>query len=199
MRTPTYKDIRRAVLDQGYLWFRGEMDLNIIGLRSPDLSGDKFNDTICIAYVDMFGNDLVKSFPATTDPGIHYLTQPINPAGAAILALGQHRGIWNIGRHKGHPALVQVKPCRVIRDNNKDSYLDYDVKHAEEGMYGINLHSVDPHPYQLEVGRWSAGCQVLPVKADKDYILALVELQKLFIGTSSVSYTLLLESDLFHK
>ena len=195
MITPSYKKVMNAVMGKGYAWFRKPMDLNIIGLRNPTPTGGKFDDTICVAYVDMLANDIIKHFPATTDPGIHYLTTPINPSGAAILALGQHRGIWNIGKHKGYDALIQVRPCTVVRDNNRDAFRDYDAKNTEYGMFGINLHSVDPHEYQTTIGRWSAGCQVLPVKADKDHIYSLVRLQRMFIGTSSVSYTIILDSD----
>jgi hypothetical protein len=195
MITPSYKRVMAAVTSRGYLWFRGAMDLNIIGLRNPEPSGDKFDDTICVAYVDVLGNDIIRHFPATTDPGMHYAKNPINPSGLAILALGQHRGIWTIGKHRGSPALVQIGRCKVIRDNNRDSYRDYDAEKSETGIYGINLHSVDPYDYQTTIGRWSAGCQVLPMKMDKDYIINMVRLQGKVIGTTTVSYTLLLESD----
>ena len=62
-----------------------------------------------------------KIYPITTDPGFKSRTNPMNNSGCAILAPNQYRGCWTFGYHKGrYEALVQTKPVKVYRDNNKE-------------------------------------------------------------------------------
>jgi hypothetical protein len=180
-----------------YKWWGGTYDLNVVGIRCPNRTADSFDDTIVAAYVDAHGNNRLTSFPITTDPGLNYLTKPINAKGCAILAPGQYLGMWRLGKHQGkYPALVQVKPCKVFRDINRDSKLDFEPHTLETGLFGINLHYVTANTIVQSIGNGSAGCQVHPVKEDNDYILSLVNLQMRYIKTDAVSYTLLLESEL---
>ena len=195
MITATYSEVESVVVRLKHKFFTGRMDLNLIGIRLPNPSNDGFDDTLAVAYVDELKNKRVDFFPITTEPGLKYLTNPINVKGTAILVPGQYRGMWTLGKHKGHDALVQVNPCTVSRDNNKNIIRDYASAVKETGLFGINLHSVDPLEFQTIVGAWSAGCQVLPIKADKASILSLVRRQLASIGTASVSYTLVMESD----
>lgn len=196
MITLSYNDLKTIQKAMSYAWFDGRMDLNVIGIRRADPKTDSYDDTLFVAFRDILHHPTVYSFPITTEPGISTLKNPQNPQGTAILMPGQYRGLWNIGSHKGCPALVQVKPCTVIRDHNRDDIRDYDSPRKETGIFGINLHSVDPLDYQTVVGNWSAGCQVIPIRMYKDFILDLVKMQGKVIGSTSISYTLLMEAAL---
>lgn len=104
------------------------------------------------AIVRMIGDKQLDIYDASTDPGKFYINHPMNPAGCAKL----QPGLWwyEIGMHlNAYPALVQAKPFCVDR-------LDiHGVKvGSESGFFGINLHSGGAEP---QVGRWSAGCQII--------------------------------------
>ena len=98
---------------------------------------------------------------ATIRPGQVYMDNPMNAAGCALLAYGQHRDGWCIGTHGysyPHDALVQcdnIKVHRVI-----DGSFSRASKPVNAGAdCGINHHSTCPG-YDGIVGNWSAGCCV---------------------------------------
>lgn len=195
MITISVAEVKAIMKAKKFVLFDGRMDLNAIGIRK-ETQGDSYDDTLCLIYKDLLHNQVIHLFPITTKPGKLYLSNPINKAGTAILAPGQYRKLWKLGKHKGHDALVQVNPCTVIRDNNRDVTRDFDAAKRETGLFGINLHSVDPLEYQTVISNWSAGCQVMPIKYDKDYLIDLVRMQLKVLKSPYVSYTLIEEKDL---
>jgi len=169
-------------------------NLNIVGVRSKNRQAGKFDDKLYIFW-KYKGQWTIRCFPITTDPGRYYLNNPLSPTGTAILKPGQYRGIWAIGLHRGkYKALVQVKPVTVIRDYNKDNILDFDSKREETGLFGINLHRALREAITVDVGKFSAGCQVTANSKDFDEIMDLAEKAAAIYG-NSFSYTLLEESD----
>ena len=194
MISPGYDFLAGVLAARGLVFFTDPYDLNLIGIRSNTRTPDRFDDTFVVVYRDADGNRRSVAIPITTDPGLSGLVNPSNPKGTAILAPGQWRGMWNIGMHRGkYRALVQVSPVTVLRDANRDSTLDWDGK-PDTGLFGINFHYADPNNIRKYIGPYSLGCQVCPVKADHDYVMALVALQGKYLGSTKVSYTLLLES-----
>ena len=190
-------DFSKILIDKGYVYFnKGKYNLNIIGVRK---SGDKvtnnFDDFIVVEYIDMYGIKTREVFAATTDPGLSSIINPISSKGCAILVPGQYRSCWKLGYHKGkYEAIVQYKPVKVYRDNNKDKVYDFDSKTIEEGIFGINIHKAGDN--STIVNGWSAGCQVLAKRKDFDKLMKLAHYQisqgygKLF------TYTLINEEDL---
>ncbi|MFB2938390.1 hypothetical protein ACE1B6_24345 [Aerosakkonemataceae cyanobacterium BLCC-F154] len=96
---------------------------------------------------------------ATSEPGAFYTNRPLNPNGAARIALMQHKDAWALGDHKGQPALVQVGNLKIHRDLNQDGLRIGDPIFTGDG-YGINQHSTSPSFSNNSVGKWSAGCLV---------------------------------------
>ncbi len=143
--------------------------LLLIGIRRIG-HVDAFNDTFILYSpydgIYWYTNEF------TTDPGLEYLKNPINPKGTAILMEGVHRDIWSIGLHNGkYKALVQTGMCCVYRDANKDDILDMNANTRDCGYFGINLH----HAYNsYRVGKNSAGCQVFRRAEDLNYLLGLL-------------------------
>jgi len=137
-------------------------------------------------------------YSITTDPGKYWLENPINPKGTAILVPGQYLGTWKLGKHQGkYEALVQRKPVKVWRDNNKDSVIDYPYAHAQvsEGYFGINIHRSNPYDKSYVVDRWSAGCQVFQAIDDYKEFMDLCKSSSDLYG-NSFSYTLVTEEEL---
>lgn len=167
--------------------------VNIFGIRSHNTKPNAFDDIIGIAYIDSYGFEKCRTYKATTDPGLYYLLHPMNVNGTAILDLGFHKDIWNIGFHKGKRALVQVRPCTVIRDRNQDAVLDFLSENKQTGMYGINLHGANIGRETKIVDKWSAGCQVMADERELKQMLSICDNQVACCGILPFSYALFMD------
>lgn len=183
MRSKGYKVFENA---DGY-------DLNLFGIRTNDASANTFNDWVGVMY-RAGGPWNLFAFPATTDPGLYWRENPMNVKGAAILKPGQYRGSHRIGQHKGYVALQQKGPVTVYRDADRNAKLDVDESTTDEGMFGINIHRASIQRASMQVGRWSAGCQVLQDALHFDFLMAMARNSASIYG-NSFTYTLLAQSD----
>jgi len=188
----TYELLKQAVESKGYKFFEGEMNINLIGVRSSNVVTNEFDDTLLVAF-ELNGQKIVLTFKDfTTDPGFYYLKQKfLNPKGCAILKPGQYPGMWTIGKHRGkYPALVQVGKCTVYRDRDGDNQIDTDTE--QSGLFGINMH----HGYDAEdINKYSAGCQVHSHDEQLNVIIALCEMSAVKWG-DAFTYTLLEKADI---
>ena len=190
-------DFSKILVNKGYAYFtNGKYNLNIIGVRrAGNKVTNQFDDYIVVEYVDMYGIKTRDVFPATTDPGLTSMTKPMSTKGCAILVPGQYRSSWMIGYHKGkYEALVQCKPLKVYRDNDKDNVYDLNPKTIEEGNFGINIHKSGDD--STIVNGWSAGCQVLKRKVNFDKLMKLAHYQFSQGMGARYTYTLINEEDL---
>ena len=190
-------DFSKILVDKDYVYFnKGKYNLNIIGVRRADTKvTNQFDDYIVVEYIDMYGIKTREVFAATTDPGLSSITNPISSKGCAILAPCQYRSCWKLGYHKGkYEAIVQYKPVKVYRDNNKDKVYDFDSKTIEEGIFGINIHKAGDN--STIVNGWSAGCQVLARRKDFDKLMKLAHYQISQGHGKLFTYTLINEEDL---
>ena len=190
-------DFSKILVDKDYVYFnKGKYNLNIIGVRRADTKvTNQFDDYIVVEYIDMYGIKTREVFAATTDPGLSSIINPISSKGCAILAPGQYRSCWKLGYHKGkYEAIVQYKPVKVYRDNNKDKVYDFDSKTIEEGIFGINIHKAGDN--STIVNGWSAGCQVLARRKDFDKLMKLAHYQISQGHGKLFTYTLINEEDL---
>ena len=196
MKSFTLNQILAAMNRLGYQVFEADTaphNLNLVGIRSATKVPNLFNDQLWVFWHDK-GNWVPKGFPLTTDPGLYWLEHPENINGTAIVKPGQYLNIWEIGLHKGqYEALVQVGPCTVIRDYNRDDKLDYNSGREESGVFGINLHHAGDGSQTVD--KWSAGCQVLQNLSDY-YQLREIWRQARNVWGNSFSYTLLREEEI---
>ena len=194
----TYDKIKEIYEEKDYRFFDGVLNINIFGIRC-EIDTNKFDDLIGIAYQVQKGKEIVdvlELFKATTDPGVHYLKNPINKDGCAIVVPGQYLKSHVVGNHKGYTALVQHSSLNIIRDNNEDSLLDMDsgpVESAPAGC-GINIHRSSPIGSPDKVDKYSAGCQVFMNAADFNYFMKLV-IQSTKQYGKTVTYTLFESKD----
>lgn len=175
----------------GYIFFSyNDYNLNIIGIRSNNRIANSFDDTLLCIY-KINGVWVIDSYPITTDAGTHWLKNPMNEKGCAILKENQYRGCYKLGLHRGqYTALVQRKEVEVYRDNNFDNYLDMDDKTTETGLFGINIHRSNPINESSQVDKWSAGCQVFKNKKNYDAFISTCEKSSKIWG-NSFTYTLI--------
>lgn len=195
-------DFRKLFKSKGYVYFsNGLYNLNIIGIRTnkTNLVTNLFDDYLVVIYNSAIKNgDHVTSrriYPITTEPGLYYMNKPMNVKGAAILVPNQYRGAYRMDYYKGYQALVQNRPVKVYRDNNKDNIYDLNPETIEEGMFGLNIHKSNDYKIAEKVNKWSAGCQVFSNPIDFKSFMTLCEKQKDNYG-NSFTYTLLDEKDL---
>lgn len=189
-------DFEALAKHKGYSYFtKGDYNINLIGVRSKEsvIQQNKFDDAIVLDY--SIGPIHYRNvYKATTDPGITYLKKPLIISGCAIVVPGQYKGVFKLGKHQGkYEALVQNKPIKVYRDNNRDNILNFNKSKIEEGMFGINMHKAGTN--SEFINNWSAGCQVF--KVSEDYLKAMAVIKKsIRIYGNSMTYTLYDEKDL---
>lgn len=196
----TLKEIIRTAESKGYKIDKRPFKLNLIGVRNSAATNQKyFDDTIAYFYYDNNGSLVGKVVPATTDPSTYFLNNPMNIKGAAVLKSGQYPDSWRIGLHRNkYTALVQDKPVTVIRDNDRNSYINYFAP-TSTGLYGINIHRATIGKNNaLEIGQDSAGCQVFRDVKDFDEVMRLAQASREKYG-NSFTYTLIDERDNIKK
>ncbi|MFH1984758.1 MAG: hypothetical protein ABIL58_23200 [Pseudomonadota bacterium] len=195
--TPSVNQIVTAMDAKGYTVFRGgRHDLNIVGIRSPNREANRFDDMVAV-FASHQNRWLFWAFPATTDPGSHWLQNPMSTLGTAVLAPGQYRSAFRIGKHQGkYDALVQAAPLTVFRDDDRNNKIDAGGK-SETGWFGINIHCAAWQGESVLVDKWSAGCQVLASWSDFEIFMAIARSGARF--GSTYTYTLLDEAELGGK
>jgi hypothetical protein len=154
----------------------------LVGIRSMADAPDKFDDLIGVfQYID--GKPTVNWFTGTTNPGVHWLKNFMNPKGTAVLMPGVHENCWVLGKHQGkYEALVQYAPVTVFRDKNKNNKSEIrpdkgpvkgEKAVLDRGLFGINIHRANEKTISMIIDRWSAGCQVLNNPKEFDQLLNL--------------------------
>lgn len=167
----------------------GAWNANIIGQRTAGREANAFDDWMHLIWKDDSKTWEHWRWQITTDPGTYWLQNPSNVNGTAILAPGQFRGAYGIGRHRDrYQAVCQVNgKVAVYRDNDRDNQLD--PQHPMEwGYYGINHHKAGEDSTQVD--RWSAGCQVFARSRDFTEYLRLAKVTTSVWGPK-LTYTLL--------
>ena len=129
MELLTPENIKSYFAAKDYKFFDSpdkRLNLNIIGVRRDNQGSNTFDDFLLVMYREE-ETMVSHRWQATTDPGKYWLMNPMNPKGTAVLVPGQYRGTWQLGKHQNnYEALVQSKPVKVWRDNNKDEVIDYE-------------------------------------------------------------------------
>jgi hypothetical protein len=182
MNKPTYKQLRNVATNKGYQW----LPFQLVGIRSSADKPNEFDDLLGVV-----SGEGVIWHTGTTNPGVHWLKNLLNPKGAAVLAEGQHLNAWVIGKHKGQQeALVQYAPLPVYRDGNKNDKSEQ-VGKPIYGHYGINIHRANANAISKIIDKWSAGCQVRNNPKEHDEFMKLCKNS----GVKYFSYILFNEKD----
>jgi hypothetical protein len=191
------------MFQKGYKWFDGNKpyNVNIIGVRSGSRTAGVFDDSLYVVYRDKSLRLKSKQYQITTDISRYYLKegQMLNKKGGAILVPNQYRSVYKLDLHKGkYEALCQRRGnvC-VYRDNTGDDKLDMCPDTIECGAFGINIHRsslYNTDEKEVEIGKYSAGCQVFKLKEEFDEFIEIIKESESIYG-NSFSYTLLDEKD----
>jgi len=200
MELLTPKNIKSYFFFKDYKFFDTpdkKLNINIIGVRRDNQGTNTFDDFLLVMYRE---EELMIThrYQITTDPGKYWLLNPMNPKGTAILVPGQYRSTWQLGKHQGkYEALVQRKPVKVYRDNNKDEIIDYNniALTLDQGYFGINIHRSNPYDQSYVINKWSAGCQVFKKIEDYNKFIELCKESAKIYG-NGFTYTLITEKDL---
>ena len=184
-------EILDRVEQHGFVTFEGEYDLNLIGLRNPNQTANKFDDLFFVVFKE---DGLWKEFifECTTDPGTYWLQNPSRVLGTAIMVHPQQaRGAYKLDLHAGkYLALCQRKPIKVWRDGNKDQILDREGE-EHSGYFGVNIHRASQSRIVDDVERYSAGCTVIQSFLNFDMLIHLCKKQVQILGVDTFTYTLI--------
>ena len=194
----TLAKVQEVFKEKNYAFFtKGNYNLNIIGVRSPNQVANSFDDYMLVIYKKN-NSWVINEFTITTDAGLYWLENPMNKKGTALLVPNQYRSTYKLDGHgrTRYEALCQrLANVEVYRDDNKDKILDYDDATKEWGMFGINIHRSHPYHEKDTVDKYSAGCQVFQSIYEYNDFMALCNTSSRLYG-NSFTYTLVLESDL---
>lgn len=191
-----------------YLKFKGyyfsEKRISIVNMRSMSRNSGDFDDLQLVFWNNSGKWEFIR-FVVTTDPGQYYLLNPLNTKGTAIVYPHAYNSVWRLGLHRGsYRALIQTNDIVVIRDNNRDTFLDIDftddtkilingfidedtarsikvvtLKNVEvileKGMFGINCHRASKNTLLERIGKYSAGCCVHQDSEGFDALINLCE------------------------
>ena len=195
----TLEDIISLVKSQGYEIDTTPYKLNLVGVRdTANTEPILFQDEIAYFYYDQNGKLIGNVARGTTSPSVYFLENPMNSGGAAILKQGQYKNAYAIGLHRGkYKALVQVKPVTVMRDADRNSYLNFYAP-TTTGLYGINIHKATIKNNQAEIGTDSAGCQVFMNIDDFNNMMSMAETSRIKNG-NTFTYTLIDKKQIIKK
>jgi hypothetical protein len=188
----TLKEVISSVEEQGFEIDKRPFKLNIVGIRNlADTMPDEFQDEIAYFYFDNNGKPVGRVARGTTSPSTYFLKNPMNLSGTAILKQGQYKDAYGIGLHRGkYSALVQVKPVTVIRDTDRNSYLDF-FADTQTGLFGINIHrATRGKNNEAVIGQDSAGCQVYMYENDFSSMMSMANKSRDMYG-NRFTYTLI--------
>lgn len=151
---------------------------------------NQFNDRRLVIDFEQGRPRLLLNALATTEPGLYYTINPMNPGGAARIAFGQYKA-WRVGTHmagrpSAHEALVQVMDVKIYRDLNQDGQRTGDRIVVGSG-FGINQHS--GHDADANnIGRQSAGCLVVRSHAEHKQFMQIIKTDPRYQASHGYTY-----------
>ena len=199
MRDITTKALIEAVEKLGHSVFKGDTkpyNLNIVGIRAIKPATNRFNDLMCVFW-KYEGQWNIYKMQCTTLPGLHWLENPMNPKGCAILKEGQYKSTYSIDKHNNkYLALCQrLAPVTVYRDDDKDREYDMIASTEQRGMFGINIHRASAYKELERVNKNSAGCQVIQDPNEYEIHMDIVK-KAAEVWGNSFTYTLINQKNL---
>ena len=193
------EQIRKVYQEKGYKYEEDHLKLNITGIRNSKTEGrvtNHYDDWIIVSYNNA-GVQRFHCWPATTDPGLHWISHPLNSDGCAILVPGQYRS-YKIDKHRGkYEALCQrAGKVKVYRDGNLDDVYDHDADKVHSGYYGINIHRSSAYKTTSYINKYSAGCQVFADPDHFDDFMQIVNKSAYMTEDAIFTYTLIESKDI---
>lgn len=167
-----YQQIKQSVLKLGYKWYSRPNELNFIWERVDFIATNKFTDFCYICYLDLSGNEVVVTLPATTKPGLKgSLLEPTTVEGikgTAIIESPQqvekcHQFMDTDKEFSNYPYFRQRGKLNYWRDGNKDTIIDK-VQRQLAKLFGTHWHRMSQNGTygSGEVNNWSEGCMGWP-------------------------------------
>ncbi len=196
------KDLASRILNymdsKGYKIFEGHRQYNIVYVEGMNIDGslnpdtdNVFNDIRLVIEV-VEGKPQIAGGPwlGSTEPGRHYVINPMNPRGAARIQFGQYAA-WQVGIYgrdsSSHEALVQTGgEVTVHRDFDRNGIRTGDKLHA--GYFGINQHNGYDNPIN-HVGKASAGCLIGRSSREHKQFMSLIKQDQRYLRDKKFVFT----------
>ena len=175
----TIDKLKEIYKSKGYVFFEnGEMNLNIIHIRTKEIFDNSYSDISLLVY-KLNNQWVIKQYPSSTMAGWHYESgNDMNPKGVGVVVEGQYRASWRFinsytQSHKS-PHLNQIKPIKVYRDRDKDHRLDR--INIETAVDSYNTHRGGLN----RVDNWSAGCTVIKANVEKEFFGTIAKASRIY-------------------
>lgn len=155
--------IVQAMQSHGYRVDSGDDVMNLVYIEGMELNGTPngnrpncWDDIRTLIRVSPDGQaHVLGAWEATTEPGQYWSDNPMNPAGAFHIDLGQQTA-WLPGEYHDSPALRQSAHLHGTRDGKRHYARD---GKPDFGDFGVHHHKGYDYP-KNNIGKSSAGCQV---------------------------------------
>ncbi len=193
------KDLASRILSymsrKNYTIFEGPKEYNIVYVEGLDIDGKLNNDAANVfndirLVIEVIGDQpriVGGPWLASTEPGNHYVSHPMNPKGAARIQFNQYTA-WQVGMHKGnHEALLQIGgEVTVHRDFDRNGHRTGDK--LDTGYFGINQHNGYDNPVE-HVGKASAGCLVGRSSRKHKQFMQLIKQDRRYLQDKQFTFT----------
>ncbi len=174
---PVIQSLITLLRTKGWKVYTRPFEINMLGMRSPNLRSNVFDDFLFVFWRDDAGSWRFRKYPCTTDPGTFWLKNPLAPKGTAFLKEGQYEGAYQLGLHQGkYQALVQAKPVSIVRGLERANGIDWNGGQVSKGVFGINIHKAQRSGNAYLVDKHSAGCQVIQSPDDYGELMELAKI-----------------------
>ena len=115
----------------------------------------------CAAVVVKNTGEVLLSNEGTSLPGRYWELNPMNDDGCFRIAADyQHQDGWQIGTHRGYPALIHYNPLLGYRDKNQDFVSESSEECIINAECRVDIHACNGTDGGDTIDRWSAGCLV---------------------------------------
>jgi len=141
---------------RGFEIFTRPYELNIVGLRNRNVRNA---DEIHVFYKINSRNWNYHVYEAITDSATIWQGKAPYPLRPVLLAEGQYKGAYKLGKHKNTDALVEVKPVTVVRDLDRSSLMSAGTKTSE--LFGIDILAATEEGETISLDIQDEGCQLL--------------------------------------
>ncbi len=149
MRIPTAEELAILFRQHGYVM---PSTWHVVILRNRRGTLNKFDDMI----LWLNGGKIEHAARCTADPGKGPRMDPKNPAGCAVMALGQVVDGYGWGKHKGkYECWVPLKPIPVLRYDSIE-----DTTGTPSTSSTVQIHRANEARESVAVDGWSEGCTV---------------------------------------
>ena len=166
---------------KGYPWYTEPYRLNLVYLRGEGVGA--WDDRCCVSWVDKSGMRFTRLITVSTEASLEEWTNPTHPDGCIWIKDGCYVDAFEVGLHKGRPALRQRKAFDYVRWTESGAPTFQDLMDLPEGLVFTAVRGTHHHnrvsaqePDRPKDGD-SEGCVLTKSQGDHIELMGLMAIQ----------------------